>query len=479
MSHLVSLEYLDLSLYCSKGYKLLPNVIPKTVIDFRLSIIMDYFFLEDDDNDAQYYDEDGVDSIIQLQDCLVTGSIPSSVRKLSIQYDLIQHDIHGLVPDSVTYLTIHKWTPPLVRDQNNSCFPKSVRKLQLYSDELANLSPGIFPSTITDLILDLDSENRTKAFVMPHVVPSSVQRLHCDVPVTLDPHSIPFGVKSLKISSKSVLGPDGKPFIPPSVQELLITDYSYKIPEWLYRLDLLVNLTTLECPIIDIKIGMLPNKLEKLTVRRINSIEPGSLPNSLKSIVFAEVVKFKIETGILPNSLETLEFIYGAAFFPSIPLSLTHLVYSYTRNTNNAPIPVGGLPESLKRLTLRNMTENAKEFMLIAGILPQNLEILDLSRFSKLDLDVDQVVIPKSVREISLPYSLKSKAEQYSQILFKLFSEAESTLDVKFNLNELVLSSLDKDDPYLYFVGDCIVSDGFILKSDLQSFISIFLKDIN
>eukprot|EP01132_Coremiostelium_polycephalum_P003208 gene3208-4019_t len=102
------------------------------------------------------------------------------------------------------------------------------------------------------------------------------------------------------------------------------------------------------------------------------------------------------------------------------------------------------------------------------------------------------MVFTKSVREISLPYSLKSKAEQYSQILFKLFSEAESTLDFKFNLNELVLS-LDKEEPFQYLEYKYIsrlsehileaveiILQSYLVNQDIQSYFpeANHLKDV-
>eukprot|EP01132_Coremiostelium_polycephalum_P009993 gene9993-12252_t len=457
------------------GLKIPPNVIPDTVnilgIHIKSTIKKDFL-----------YDE-----------CLVPGSIPSSVTQLTLGHsNLIRlHDFENyrIVPESVKVLNITDWT----YQEGPINIPSSARKLKFnsFDTKIQTLSPGIFPSTTTDLSLDV---YYYRELILPGVIPSSVKTLELRLPFKIEneifppgildltihqikPGIVPNGVKLLKFFTKTE---DVSGIIPDSVETCAIR-VDYSIVWSLTSLELLVNLKNLECTLRRISIGILPKNLETLTLAGVvNEIEPGSLPNTLKSIQFLGTLKAKLEPGTLPQSLNTLELMNGATHFPPIPTSITK--FHYVFNENATEIPIGGLPNSIKHLTISQSgfsTKSSKDISLTAGFLPQYLEVLDLNKYYYLQLNPDTVVIPHTVKELHFPPVWdQDMVYQFSKIFIKLFPMVESYLEIKLNLGKLKLISLDKNDPYIYYNIDCGLSEGFILKSKISLLLTKF-KTLN
>eukprot|EP01132_Coremiostelium_polycephalum_P010401 gene10401-12774_t len=414
-------------------FKLPPNVIPDTVKVMALHI------------------NNVVKSEFRYDDCLVPGSIPSSVTELTLgHYNLIKlHDTNKcrIVPESVEALVIKDWK----FQEGPINIPASVRKLKFnsFDRDINVLSPGIFPTTITEMSLDIYYYS---GIFSPGIIPSCVKKLEFRPPFKLEhsvfppgildlnthqiiPGIIPNGVKTLRFFTMSE-DVNGK--IPASVETCTIrVDYNAL---WsLTSLELLVNLKNLECTLKRIAIGILPKNLETLTLAGdVDEIEPGSLPNSLKTIKILGILNAKLESSTLPQSLNTLELLNGATHFPPIPTSITKLNYVFKENT--AVIPIGGLPDSIKHLTITqsgfSTKNNSKDLSLTAGFLPQYLEVLDLNKNYDLHLDPDTVVIPHTVKELHFPPVWdQDMVDQFSKIFIKLFHMVESSLEIKLNLD--------------------------------------------
>eukprot|EP01132_Coremiostelium_polycephalum_P004827 gene4827-6016_t len=459
-------------------FKIPPDTIPKTVTD--LHIIVYY------DTGVPYQDQ------FRFDGSLVPGSIPSSVIQLVVSHYefIIKHDDlnYKLVPDSVSDLLIQEWTYQIGCTVN---IPKSVKKLTIRSkDDKIKLIPGIFGSTtVKDLSLYL--YNYTEPLVQG-VIPKSVRFFIYysnaqTLTETIELHSIPNTVRELDIEPKNVEGhelvhgmvPDGVSllnfyprfitegsllnlqYLPTSLQELFILPL---MSEYLNfsGLHLLVNLKVLEGPFKCITIGMLPPNLESLATNgQMELIEKGSLPSTLKKIKFKDCLVGEIQPGTFPESLNEI-ILHGALHFPPIPSSVTLFYFANYK----APIPSHGLPDSVKLLVIENPGEN--DLLSSPNILPPNLEILDLSMYFKLNLPID---LPKSLRRIIFPQIDKidkTTLEKYAQTLIQQFSISDSTLQVNFAYDKLIFTSLDKNDPYLYYQIEEGLSDGFILKSNIH-----------
>eukprot|EP01132_Coremiostelium_polycephalum_P008463 gene8463-10394_t len=215
-------------------------------------------------------------------DIFEQGSIPNSVEKLEICYEMVQNRFE-LIPMSVKDLTIKAWR---YSPKSTDIIPSSVTKLSVYS-----IFHGIgFAST--------DPKENT---IEKEWIPQSVTDLTLICPeITYLPGSIPDSVKKLHFNPRYLV----EQVIPQSVVDL---KYIHKSGE-------------------QFPSGLIPNGVKSVHLVA-NSIEKGSIPESVTK--FTAVLQNPIlnHNGYLPSGLTTLCVVEQLTQNTQFPLTsmLTHL----------------------------------------------------------------------------------------------------------------------------------------------------------
>eukprot|EP01132_Coremiostelium_polycephalum_P005514 gene5514-6868_t len=295
---------------------------------------------------------------------LEPGTIPDSVIKLLLEYQLYKHNNNPslIIPDSVTDLDFCGWSFNM--DDLNLNLSSFVKILRLnsklitppVSEEPQIFRPGYLPMTIKELIFvnlfknklifvhniipngvtTLEFGDYNYSPIEAGVIPSSVLKLDFgstyNHPIK-NPFIIPGGVKGLCNSTYSICNLDTLP------HELLILDISES------KLDSTKLPRNIECCFDTIPTGFLPSSLRILyLVREVNRIDIGAIPSTVNTIVFSRTVKCPILQGTLPNSLENL-FIFESSSklpFPHLPELLQKLTLG---SEFEHLIPPGSLPD--------------------------------------------------------------------------------------------------------------------------------------
>ncbi|GAM19677.1 hypothetical protein SAMD00019534_028520 [Acytostelium subglobosum LB1] len=192
------------------------------------------------------------------------------------------------------------------------------------------LEPGSLSPSITELKAKYLSHK-----LQPDVLPPSITTLTLGSCLKkIQPHTLPSSLISLTIEATTFGDPDATPFVPGS------------LPDSLQTLILSDDFNQ------SLKAGILPMSLTVLHFgdRYNHPLPPGILPSSLKILKFIGLFNQSLAPGSLPSSLNTLEL--GNCFnLPlvrgSIPDSLTKLTFG---NLFNHPIPDHVLPLSITSL---------------------------------------------------------------------------------------------------------------------------------
>eukprot|EP01132_Coremiostelium_polycephalum_P003804 gene3804-4733_t len=423
-----------------------------------------------------------------FEGALEIGSIPDTVSTLVIDHPFIKHDPHRLVPGSVTDLTI---SVPYYRAGDLDFIPKSVKRLEFsFRDEWSceDLLPGCIPEGITSLSFSYFFENDSK--LHPGVIPNSVKVLKMiyNSSMPLDPGTFPESIQELTINCSSMRTDFQTNLlsgvVPKSILNLEFTgnlagpvlSNSGIIPSTLTKLivgepftentQLPQMLEHLECKFNRIPVGFLPGHLKSIVFRGpIKEIQPNAIPPSVESISFIYVIEFPITQGILPPNLLnlTLSGVSSSTPFPVLPNSLVKLYFTKC----NQPIPVGFFPPLLEHLELEGIDGNNG----VIGKLPStNLVSLHLTT-----IPLNSYDIPRSVKY--LDYKTLYIPPDFGQQIYNLFLHSNSQLQIK--LSNLLLQSLDKSDPFIYYVNDQASMEGFIHKQSIITKLNNLLQSSN
>eukprot|EP01132_Coremiostelium_polycephalum_P010829 gene10829-13272_t len=288
----------------------------------------------------------------------------------------------------------------------------------------------------------------------------------------LEEGSIPSSVKFL--STESILFKHNVRLVPDSVQELKLGSWSYTPGDtvMLPKVKILSILYSVDDSFLN---GALPQSITELRINYplVKPIPVGALPESLKHLILQDL-SHPLEIGSLPSKLETFHVINH--FSPE--------------NTINKP---GILPESLTKLRLDWITSDinldfipkscdyntVQEFP--KGLLPSGLKTLDLSRCSMSSLNGDDIHTPNSIQLLKL-HHYYTKIKLLSEWIPKLFSQSKSRFQLECigtveSQKNVVFLSTHPSDPYIYYNMVSTPEEGYISKSNIQSFLKFnFIK---
>eukprot|EP01132_Coremiostelium_polycephalum_P008078 gene8078-9938_t len=442
-----------------------------------------------------------------FESVLEVGSIPDSVEVLKINHKIIKHNPLKLVPPSVKRLKLFTFDSG---EGDLNLFPPTIQKLKIksFEDWSRNpyvFAPGCFPPSITELDIHTNIKVEpnlfpcqlkrlkfvTKQKLTKGILPDSLEHVEFYTGFTQDITQgdiVPDSVKSLQLPStfktpfKNTL---------PSVKSMIFGihsghNYGKVAPGLTYlevregvnrynNVTLPTSLTVLDCRMLStILKGTLPPTLEILILYKVTTIEAGSIPQSVTKITFNEQIVISLEKGTLPSSLKKLSIKAGVSSettFPVIPENVKSLVLGCS-DTNQIyledGIPINSLPESIERLSF---IRNTKPIYLPNGTLPPKLKVLEFKCFSQIPFYLEDFVIPISVEIFRLPIcSNIHTLEYYYDLIFDLLSNTETRMEIDFGSTKLL--AIGRNDPYIYFHSTENGSiDGFILKSNLKSFL--------
>eukprot|EP01132_Coremiostelium_polycephalum_P005098 gene5098-6345_t len=417
---LTTIEQLSLTIEFTTELEIREGSIPNSVVDFSLLI----------DRNVKNFN---------FKSTLQPGSIPVSVKKLTINHHFFKHD-PTLIPSSVTSLSMNNWSyykgetdliPPSIvhlrigmNDTQQSlapgCFPDGIETLDFgyYFSKSADLVPGVIPYSVKNLkILNYDSALK-KGVIPPSVeilelgsqlrlpigrgvIPNGVKVLtfgtYFNQPILKD--SIPDSITQLNIATKNIppiLSPE---ILPPNISIKHIFTLEPLTPNTF----LPPTIEFLDCQFCRIYKGLLPHGLKTLILRAdIVSIEINSIPNTVTSITFEKMVEIPIIIGILPPSLKYLKFNRGynakSPVFPLIPHSVETLFFG---GFSNNIIPAGSLPESMLYLNLGiNFSQSLGN-----GVLPSKLKNLEIGSQVPMNL----IELPESIETLTIHDSRSKK----------------------------------------------------------------------
>lgn len=146
-----------------------------------------------------------------------------------------------------------------------------------------------------------------------------------------------------------------------------------------------------------IPFGAIPNNTIRLQLLNFNQvIDPGVIPNSVKSINFGDVFNRIIEPGVIPNSVTKILFgdDFNQILVPgSIPLSVTHLLFG---RFYNQPLIERVIPESVIHLYFVSSPNS----LLVPKTIPNGVKYLHIGNgFNK---KLDESILPYSLTHLTL-----------------------------------------------------------------------------
>ncbi|KAN0038136.1 hypothetical protein ACTA71_000308 [Dictyostelium dimigraforme] len=257
--------------------------------------------------------------IYDIKTPLEVGSIPSTVRDLSLCNGYNQSIKPGVIPSSVKNLYLWDIKQPLevgsipstvgglsLHDGYNQSIkpgviPSSVKYLHLY-DIKQPLEVGSIPSTVERLSLH-DGYNQS---IKPGVIPSSVKYLHLhDIKQPLEVGSVPSTVEDLSLHSR--YNQSIKPGVIPSGVKYLHL-YDIKQPLEVNSIPASVTSITLDYgfgqPLTP---GIIPNSIKQLTLGLINTqLIEGSIPKNIPKIILRNGFKQSLDICKLNESVQIL-----------------------------------------------------------------------------------------------------------------------------------------------------------------------------
>eukprot|EP01132_Coremiostelium_polycephalum_P003094 gene3094-3870_t len=500
LSKMVCLKRLNIVFQTFFDVKVEPGIIPDSVIELMVDIYLPNFNNLD----------------INHGECrpFSIGSIPNSVNTLTIDHKMVKHDIHSLIPSSVQNLNLYYFSCD--KDEKNlipitvknltihskdpncypfvpGCFPHTLQEFDFggmfsFGSTSFRLEPGIFP--LVNGSLKSLNFNSYKSPIEIGLIPDTVESIKFGFGFNheIEPGIFPNSVKSIDFG-KTFNNPLRKGCLPSSLIKLTIENrkYPHKIltgdilPDSLQSLiigtqldsnsHLPQSLEYLEGPFDHIPVGVLPKSLKTLVLTaQYTELDIGSIPDSVTRIVNQFNVKKPIIEGVLPLGLQEfkLQGFEQPTTRPIIPSSVTTLhLDGYTDD----PLVKGTVPENVKTLFLGNFPLSAGsipesvEYLTMSirfgyplgpGVLPSRLKYLQLSSTIMDKQKPESIQIPASLNHLEIvpaSFGMPTISETLMQLIINLFNNCQSQLRIRL-FRKFTLLSLDKTDPYIYFIDD-------------------------
>eukprot|EP01132_Coremiostelium_polycephalum_P001546 gene1546-1951_t len=366
---------------------------------------------------------------------LEPGTLPQSIIELDFLHSQFTFTL-GSIPDFVKVLKLSRYNAPL----EIGMIPTEIEEIQFGSEFKQPLAIGVIPTGVKKIVFGCNQLVTTI-----EIIPSTVTDLEWT------PKVMPF-------LQNGVIFPD------------MLTRLTFG--EYIQGMALPSNLEFLKCGFSSIFIGLLPKSLKRLELQNeVQSIEFGSIPETVTSIVFGKKVLAPLVNGIFPPYLIQVSFNEGFGVtntFPVLPVGIkivTVLGAPDSRNVLRYPtIPNNGLPKSIESLKFGEhfIQELTQENM------PTNLIELEFHSINP----QQEIYIPESVPtlkigSLSFFYDLKIRQKIF-EFLTSSHRIQHSILSVQ--LTDLHFISFDRNDNYIYFLDTKTAeSDGFILKSNFIS----------
>eukprot|EP01132_Coremiostelium_polycephalum_P002441 gene2441-3011_t len=231
----------------------------------------------------------------RFSNILEEGTIPSSVKHISIDHPIIKYNAKGLIPDTVTGLNLFNWsyTPGEV-----DILPPKIEKLSISSrDKYPQL--GAFPPSITDLEITFSINNP----ILKGVLPESIKSLKlAGISCPLEIGSLPSKLKTFCVLSSfspiDIIPMKG--IIPESLTELSLQRAISH-----FNLDLIPKSSLAYLKICGLEKSPLRNyKFQSI----YQEFPKGLLPPNLKSldIAFCSISKLNSDDIHIPNNIQLL-----------------------------------------------------------------------------------------------------------------------------------------------------------------------------
>ncbi|KYR01323.1 hypothetical protein DLAC_11511 [Tieghemostelium lacteum] len=307
--------------------------------------------------------------------------IPSTVETLYIGEYFDLKLVSGMIPDSVTELTL---SYDFVYDglQLKDITPKSLLSLTFPSFCRYKLQMGDLNEPLQTLDLGMDYVKNVE--FLPGLLPSSLKYLNVGTNFggILNDGSLPEGLETFILPSTKG-GTNELPKLPISLKHLKYQLYPSKVKFCLNPTPCLISLEILSQFIYFSEFGYLPNTLKKLVLPGFNSkIECGMLPDSIEEL---KLHKFnqRIEPNTLPKNLKKFE------------------LWSF-----NHELSTGSLPAGLETLVL----DNAFNQRLYQSNFPSTLKFLKFGSNYKVNIEPYTLPISLDTLEMST-YQILSKFE--------------------------------------------------------------------
>eukprot|EP01132_Coremiostelium_polycephalum_P005498 gene5498-6850_t len=421
--------------------------------------------------------DNGIDVGIEI------GTIPNSVKQLMVSHRLVKHDIHRLIPSSVSILKVTQWTS---YPEEIDLIPSTVTDFSIYSFDSRLDKPSIvlppFPPTVQQLYLcGLPPSNNTQP-INPNILPPCVKKLTFSAPTPLSKGSIPSSTEDIYFfRHRDEIQPG---FLHDGIKTLQF-DYfcsffhRNSIPSTVTKLILRSQFSVTQGPSVfqDGDYSILPQGLLHLEISEKQVTDTTRLPPNLTHL-----------DCVLPSSLLKLTVWVTNDGLPFIPRSVKQLQLEGRpeSGSDQIKIPPGYLPHSIEKLIL------AGQFK-INGPLPSNIKHLDYSGchpvlFKLNFIDWKELGTVTNIEKLTLPFEVQNydnetdgdyerftfpqeTLESYASLITDLIStpnrkSTQLTIEIR---DYLKLLSIDPKNQYIYYHLENGYQDGFILKNNISN----------
>eukprot|EP01132_Coremiostelium_polycephalum_P002365 gene2365-2924_t len=280
-----------LTIYVQNPVKIPKGLIPDTVEE--LNINLDIF---EEDNPAFF------------KNLLEEGTIPSSVKFLSVDHALFRFNVKGLIPDTVQGIEIFNWSYiPGEKD----IVPPNVKNIIIHKtgDDLTQL--GALPRGITDLTMLYPFTQP----ISPGVLPDSLKHLKLSqISIPLEIGSLPSKLESFHVSGpfspQDLVTKSG--IFPDSLTRLQLNDASSNL-----NLDFLPKSSV---TYLDIAVGAPLKNLKGLFDGSVQEFSKGILPSGLKilDITYCPLSTFNVDDIHIPTNIQLIEMNHTFATNPKL-----------------------------------------------------------------------------------------------------------------------------------------------------------------
>ncbi|KAM9945124.1 hypothetical protein ACTFIT_003376 [Dictyostelium discoideum] len=396
---------------------------------------------------------------------LKIGDIPNGITNLTLSYNFDFQIQPFAIPSSVTSITFgNRWNQQLIKDS----LPKSLKSLKFgscFNNKGNPIDFSIFPKSIESIIFGKDFQQLIEPNSFETFLPNLVKlEFNSEYKKKLKLNSIPKTVKELFLGYNNNFNNNNNnndesifKCIPNSVTKLTLGDYlsnpieAYDLPDSITDLSLGLNNS--------INVGSIPNSVKSLEFFSYNRSTPdGTLPNSLVKLKFSQDFNQELSYGLFKNCYESLtsldlgylfkrfksgvlpknlkELKFNRLFNPdyldpnSIPDSVETLQimpnFKLNQNNNN------NIPKSLKNLILINFNcVIPKDYFKNSNVLWNQLKSLDLSESS----------FNSVIHEGCLPLNLeilKFSSEFNQNLTLEMLPPNLKTLQLGSNFNKII-----------------------------------------